>query len=273
MMNRKLELQRRSIPSIQKPLVESYGQESVVPVVSAEPAEAGRLRSAGASILPESFRDFRGHPHSSKSKGCGFWRRRVKSRESNALFSLGAFVRELMMNPRAVGAAFPSSRTLARAMARCVPNCMDGIVVELGAGTGAITAALLERRIPLNRVVVIERSSKLVRLLKKRFPDLCIINGDAQFLDQLLDQHFGKATHPVDVLVSSLPLRSLPKSVVQAIEVQLEQVLSKNGRFIQFTYDLRSDHSGPFRSFTKCGSKIVWRNFPPARVDVFQRVP
>ncbi len=184
--------------------------------------------------------------------------------------SFGTFIRELISNPRAVGAACPSSRKLALRMASFIPNHLEGIIVELGAGTGVVTSALLDRGIPPHRIIAIERSSDLTLLLKRRFPQVTIIHGDAQFLGKILAPHLSKKNKAVDVVVSSLPLRSLPKSVVQAIEKELTHLLSKEGRFIQFTYDLRTEVAGPFRCFVKRASKIVWRNLPPARVDVFQ---
>lgn len=184
--------------------------------------------------------------------------------------SLGTFIRELISNPRAVGAACPSSRKLALQMASFIPNHLEGIIVELGAGTGVVTSALLDQGIPPHRIIAIERSSDLTLLLKRRFPQVTIIHGDAQFLGKILAPHLSEKNKAVDVVVSSLPLRSLPKSVVQAIEKELTYLLGKEGRFIQFTYDLRTEVASPFRCFAKRTSKIVWCNLPPARVDVFQ---
>ncbi|MDZ7737404.1 MAG: methyltransferase domain-containing protein [Gammaproteobacteria bacterium] len=59
-------------------------------------------------------------------------------------------------------------------------------MVELGAGTGAITRALLSRIDNPERLVCIERSPVLVDLLQKRFPTIRVIEGDARQLDSLL---------------------------------------------------------------------------------------
>src|SRR5882757_1586286 len=60
-----------------------------------------------------------------------------------AVTSFFTFGGELLSNPGPVGSAVPSSRFLARRMASFLPRSPKGYVVELGAGTGAITAALL----------------------------------------------------------------------------------------------------------------------------------
>ncbi|RMD71061.1 MAG: methyltransferase domain-containing protein, partial [Gammaproteobacteria bacterium] len=111
------------------------------------------------------------------------------------------FLREMFANPRAVGAAWPSSRHLARAMARGLPRNLQGQVVELGAGTGAVTAALLGR-IEGSRLTVVERSPALVHHLQRRYPRLQVIQGDAAELADILGRR------SVEVVVSSLPLRA-----------------------------------------------------------------
>jgi phosphatidylethanolamine/phosphatidyl-N-methylethanolamine N-methyltransferase len=183
--------------------------------------------------------------------------------------SLGTFVKQFIRNPRAIGAAFPSSRKLANKLASFVSEKPEGLVVELGAGTGSVTAALLERGIDRERIVVIERSVELCELLKKRFPELTIIHGDARFLKDLLSTHL--KNQRIDSIVSCLPLRSLPKDVVLAIEAQINQLVCPKGRFIQFTYDLRPDIASPFSQFERRATKVIWQNLPPARVDMFQR--
>lgn len=186
------------------------------------------------------------------------------------LTALGLFVRELIADPRHVGAAWPSSRGLARRMASHIPDNSRGLIVELGAGTGVVTAALLARGIPPDRLVAIERSEDLARVLKNRFQGTTVIHGDARFLDEILAPHLG-GDRTVQFVVSSLPLRSLPKATVLAIEQQVVRLLDKDGCFIQFTYDVRPDRPGPFQGFIRRASKVVWFNLPPARVDVFQR--
>ncbi len=173
------------------------------------------------------------------------------------------FFREMLANPRAVGAAFPSSRHLARAMARGLPGRLEGQVVELGAGTGAVTAALL-RRMEGSRLTVIERSPSLVRHLQRRYPRLQVIQGDARELAEILGRR------SVEVVVSSLPLRAFTPSMVEVIARQLDQVLVRGGRFIQYTYALHAPPKGLPRRFRHLFCDIVWRNLPPARVDVFR---
>lgn len=92
-----------------------------------------------------------------------------------------AFARAFVCSPRMVGAVCPSGRALAEALAERVP-AGDGLVVELGAGTGAVTRVLLERGISLDRLVAVEKSGPLAEVLRRRFPELTVIRGDASLL-------------------------------------------------------------------------------------------
>ncbi|MCC7220574.1 MAG: methyltransferase domain-containing protein [Candidatus Contendobacter sp.] len=183
--------------------------------------------------------------------------------------SLALFARELLANPRAMGAACPSMPALVSCMASCVPLNRDGLVVELGGGTGAVTAALLRHGVPPWKLIVVERSPTLAHHLRQRFPHLRIVQGDAAHLAQLLDQDRARG---VGSIVSSLPLRSLQPAVTRAISQQFETLLEPGGLLVQFTYDLRGARRRLLPHFRRLSSKIIWRNLPPARVETFERV-
>ena len=89
------------------------------------------------------------------------------------------FLRELVAQPGTVGAICASSPRLAARMAALVDAQQPGLVVELGGGTGVITAALLAHGIAPARLVVVEQSAALADHLRRRFPDVCVLQGDA----------------------------------------------------------------------------------------------
>ncbi len=179
------------------------------------------------------------------------------------------FSSELLRAPRDVGAACPSSRTLARAMAEGIDVDNDRLLIELGAGTGSVTQALLDRGVPVNRLIVIERSEVLVRRLRRRFPLVTVIQGDAAQLSALL----GEQTQNICGVVSSLPLRSLQPAVADAIIAGILEVLGDGGRLVQFTYDLRRTSVPERPGLDQISTRRVWANLPPARVDVFDYRP
>ena len=178
------------------------------------------------------------------------------------------FAREWLQRPAAVGAVWPSSDQLARCIAAHVPARGEGLVVELGAGTGVVTQALLERGIAPERLVVIERSQAFVSHLRRRFPQVTVMHGDATELADLLPRE-----RPVDTIVSSLPLRSLPQAAVQAIVEQWRVLLSATSTVVQFTYDLRDGAHALPAGFRQHASDTIWFNLPPARVLALQCCP
>lgn len=194
-----------------------------------------------------------------------------KSMALEAVTSFFTFGGELLSNPGPVGSAVPSSRFLGRRMASFLPRSPKGYVVELGAGTGAITAALLKRGIPADRILPIERSETMVNLLRRRFPSLDIALGDATELRSLLKTWLPKDAPEISYVVSSLPLRSLPEKVVTGILHEIYHVLPKHGKLVQFTYDLRRKPYRLLSGFKRCQTAVVWANIPPARVDVFEK--
>lgn len=191
------------------------------------------------------------------------------------LRSLSLFGRELLTNPRNIGAACPSSPALAHRIARTVGINKKSHVVELGAGTGSITRALLERCVSGDRLVVLERSASMVALLRKRFPGATVVQGDAGDLKSILHDQLGIDPVNVSHIVSSLPLRSIPQKQSLRIAEVIQDMLSHGSRLVQYTYDLRNGSLGWFDRLGHLKSSYVWLNLPPARVDLFaaSRVP
>lgn len=170
-------------------------------------------------------------------------------------------MRELLVNPAAAGAPCPSSRPLAKKMAEAVPLDGKGLIVEVGAGTGVVTQALLDRGIAAHRLLIVERSPLLFAHLCRRFPNLNVLLGDAALLASMIPD--GQS---IDALVSGVPLRSLPFKDSEAIAAHWHGLLLSGTTVVQFTYALR----GPLRHlsarFAQHSSEIAWLNFPPARV-------
>lgn len=183
---------------------------------------------------------------------------------------LTLFGAELLANPRAIGAACPSSPLLARRIAKLVrrPN-QSSYVLELGAGTGAITHGLLRRGIPADRLIVVEQSSAMVRLLHRRFPGVRIIEGDAADILSIVQDRLKLSTADFSHVVSSLPFRSIPKPAAARIATAIQDFLCHGARLIQYTYDLRRGSTGWFERLGHVHSSVIWFNVPPARVDLF----
>lgn len=177
------------------------------------------------------------------------------------------FSRALVANPRAIGAACPSSLKLARAIADLVTPPVDsGLVLELGGGTGMVTAALLRRGVAPEKLVVVELDRHLARHLKNRFPNVAVIHGNAIKLCQLCNRY----DRYIKTVVSSLPLLSLPASAAAALGGELQKMLGPEGSFIQYTYRLNNRPSPLAAYLARVSAQTVWYNLPPAKVEVFR---
>jgi phospholipid N-methyltransferase len=176
------------------------------------------------------------------------------------------FIKEFIKSPRTIGAIYPSSRRLAKRMAKEVVVNENDIVIELGAGTGRVTKALLKHGISPRQLVVIERSPKLADTLRKKFSLVSVIEGNAANLLDLLNEY--DQSH-IRYIISSLPFRSLLPTITNAVMQQITQLLGSNIKLVQFTYSLRSKQPNYFADFKLLKSSIVWSNIPPARVNVF----
>lgn len=172
--------------------------------------------------------------------------------------------------PRRTGTVCPSSKYLARRMVATVgkPPSECSAVVELGAGTGAITKYLVEAGYADNsKLFCIEFDEKLCEILKQKFPAANILNGSAENIRKLV----GSAE--ISAIVSGLPLVSLPREVVRNIVSEVEDSLPSGGRFSQFTYSLlRPPEVLGFSRMRHLGASVVLANIPPARVDTFEKM-
>lgn len=176
------------------------------------------------------------------------------------------FTRALIANPRAVGAACPSSQRLARAIADQVKLPCEGLIIELGGGTGAVTAALLLRGVDPSRLVVVEQNKLMARHLKNRFKGVAVIQGNAVKFCQLCNRY----KRQVATVVSSLPMLSLPNSVVDALGREFQKMLKDEGSLIQYTYRINKGPSPLSAYMERVSTTAVWGNLPPARVEIFQ---
>ncbi len=178
---------------------------------------------------------------------------------------IGLFLKALWQAPYRMGAVVPSSTLLAEAMVAPIDAWDGGYVIEIGAGTGVITDALIKRRVDLKRLILVERSDSLAAHLQERYPEVTVLMGNALHLVELLPPE----VKSVQAIISSLPLRSMPTDEVQAILAIFRALLAPSGKLIQFTYDLRNNNTDMMTGFTVLAKKRIWVNIPPACVQVF----
>ncbi len=197
------------------------------------------------------------------------------------LSTMLSFSRAFLKSPLSMGMLCPSSSYLSQKIAKQVSNDVihtlqsqilmendsqqrptepQGYIFELGAGTGAVTKALLKRGIPASRLFLFETSPIQCKLLRKNFPQLRVIQDDAAQMKKYLPKNAYVAS-----IVSSLPFVSLPRAVSIEVIVAIKSLLGKNP-LIQYTYLLNQRTLLEKNGFVVCNKHTVWFNLPPARV-------
>jgi phosphatidylethanolamine/phosphatidyl-N-methylethanolamine N-methyltransferase len=178
------------------------------------------------------------------------------------------FIRSWIERPLTIGAVTPSSKMLARAMARYVDSHNDGPVVELGPGTGPVTAALVEAGVDPSRLVLVEFNPVFCRILRTRYPSATLVQGDAYSMRRLLETLL---LQPAAAVVSGLPLVTKPmRQRVRLIRDAFDLMLP-GAPFVQFTYSVASPLPRRLNGFTVEASERIWMNIPPARVWVYRK--
>jgi phosphatidylethanolamine/phosphatidyl-N-methylethanolamine N-methyltransferase len=141
------------------------------------------------------------------------------------------FLRTWISDPLRVAAIVPSSRSLANLITSEITIDVAPIV-ELGAGTGVFTKALLARGIPASALTLVERDAAFARMLAQRFPSAKVTHSEAQELKKI---DFGRKARP-GAFISGLPLLSMPPRKVISILRFAFANMRIGGNFYQFTY-------------------------------------
>ena len=186
------------------------------------------------------------------------------------------FLKRWIENPRSLGSITPSSRALSEKMATTVirENQMailrGDYILELGPGTGPFTQALLEAGTPPEQLICLEFDPHLVQFLKKRFPQLLILEGDAARLEDILPPH----THQkIATIVSGIPMVNLSRDIQTQIVEAAFRVLQPGQKLYQFTYSPFSSISSRTFNLQKERVGTVFKNFPPATVWSYCKKP
>lgn len=117
---------------------------------------------------------------------------------------LGKFLRQGVK----IGSVTPSSRWMARELARYVDPSRPQKILELGAGTGVVTRVLEDTMHPESELVAVEALADFEPMLRRSTRRArLVINRVEEVWRELV------AMGPYDVVVNCLPLPSLPARV------------------------------------------------------------
>lgn len=177
------------------------------------------------------------------------------------------FIRSWIEKPLSTGAVMPSSKALARTMARYVDADASGPVIELGPGTGPVTEALVEHGIDQSRLVLVEFNPDFCRLLRTRYPEATVVQGDAYRLRRIVEVY---VREPAAAVVSGLPLLTKPLRTRLRLMADAVGLLAPGAPFVQFTYAMVPPIPKALSGIRVVASELIWLNLPPARVWVYR---
>lgn len=199
--------------------------------------------------------------------------------------SLKEFTLGVLENYVTTAAVAPSSRYLAQAMLEPLPLARARVVVELGAGTGVMTQALLAQLPRDATLLAFEINPRFQQFLRRKFndPRLALIDASAATVGEELQR---RGIAHVDAALSSLGITYMSFKKRHAIMDGLTSFFSEQTVFTQFHYVhgllpwyqvedgrlQRFDAVDLLRQyFRTIERRFVWLNVPPAFVFACRR--
>ncbi|MBA1147568.1 NAD-binding protein [Ectothiorhodospiraceae bacterium WFHF3C12] len=116
------------------------------------------------------------------------------------------YLRKWLRHGRRIASVAPSSRALSEATCGRIDARTPQTILELGAGTGAVTRVAAAAMHPDSRLVAIERDPDFARALDNAVPRAEVVVGDACDLAAILQ---ARGIDHVDVVLNGLPTPSL----------------------------------------------------------------
>jgi phosphatidylethanolamine/phosphatidyl-N-methylethanolamine N-methyltransferase len=181
---------------------------------------------------------------------------------AHPIANLPLFFRRWRADPLQMGSIVPSSRTLSSRIANLAAADGDGAVLEIGAGTGVISRAMLDAGIAPERLILVEIVPDMADHLRESLPGTTVLCADAFALPQHLPERFaGRITS----VICGIPLVLLPIERQRLFIEGVERVAPGLG-FLLYTYCITSPL--PYRKLGLSARRETWtpKNFPPASV-------
>lgn len=182
--------------------------------------------------------------------------------------SVREYLGEFLRAPSTVGAIAPSGRELARKLVAAAQPQDGEVVVELGAGTGAITAAV---PVSVRRFVALEPHPPFAAGWRARFPARALDARGAEELPAVLRDRGWAAA---DCVLSSLPFAIWPEARQRRVLDGIVAGMHPLGRLVTFGYlhsqllpaagRLQRLLAARFVAVRR--QAIAWWNLPPALV-------
>lgn len=172
------------------------------------------------------------------------------------------FFRRWLANPLQMGSVIPSSAALCQRIVRHTRWGPNEAVLELGAGTGVVSRALLDGGLSPDRLIVVEIVPEMAEHLHSVLTGALVIEGDARDLPTLLPRRWHGR---IATVVCGIPLVLQPRDEQRRFIAAIEAVAPGRG-FLHYSYCATSPL--PWRKHALSARREAWTplNFPPASV-------
>lgn len=172
------------------------------------------------------------------------------------------FLRKLLRHGLAVAAMKPASKSLAAAHCKHVDATRPQVIVEIGAGTGAVTAAVAQRMHKDSRLIAVEIDQEFASILRSRCPQATVLGCDAR---ELAGQLAALKVDRIDLMISCIALPYVPRAVNEAIFGCLDR-MGDDSWFTQQTLVPLVYRRMYHRLFHEVNFRMVFANLPPGGV-------
>lgn len=161
-------------------------------------------------------------------------------------------------NIKSTGAFTETSKYVAREITRYISIEHPQVIVELGAGNGNVTKAILHKMHPKSLLLSFELNADFCNNIKNHLIDnrLTIINDSAENFDQYLLNRYA------DVIISTLPFTIFPQNMAHTILKKIKIHMTQSGHFSQAYYSLF--FLKVLKKYFKENKIRLRANFPPA---------
>lgn len=148
----------------------------------------------------------------------------------------GKFLRETRRQFRSTGAVLPSSRFLARALVSEVRKPRGPVrILEVGSGTGSVTAEIVRHMLPWDRLDAVEINSHFINVMQRRLDTEWQARRDrVQLIHSPVEDLPGEGVY--DYIVSGLPFNNFPVGLVRDIFKAYSRLLKPGGTLSYFEY-------------------------------------
>jgi|GEM_PF-552033 phospholipid N-methyltransferase len=174
--------------------------------------------------------------------------------------------KNLLENPTEIAALFPCSTETGKLMTAHLEGMDEGYILELGSGMGAITECILQRQVPEDKLILIEKNKNFADYLSHKYRNANVFAEDAANAKTLLEaQGICEVRH----IVCSLPFVIMQQEQQLSILDVIFKLLHPQGCVSIVTYFIRCPISKKVLDQYNKSSELfgfTMKNIPPAYV-------